>query len=394
MINFQFHMPTRVIFGSGKLAELGTTSHLPGTKALIVISAGGSMRRLGYLEKVQALLLQNGITPFVFDRVQENPVVEHVMEGAALARKEGCDVIVGLGGGSSIDSAKSIALMANNEGNYWEYMHGGTGGGKTPQHPALPIVAIPTTAGTGTEADPWTVITNGETQEKMGWGNDSTYPVLSIVDPRLTLSVPANITAMTGMDAFFHAVEAYLSRAQQPTSDLLASQAVSLITQFLPQVVQDGESIEARSMVSWASTAAGICESLSSCISHHSMEHALSAHYPNIPHGAGLVMLCVPYFTYLTRYVPQRMVDLAYYMGADVDSLPENEQPFAFVRELETFIRQVGLGDLKLSDYGVKKGDMEMLARNALGTMGGLFAQTPVEMNERVVTDIFIQAFR
>ncbi|UZP69099.1 iron-containing alcohol dehydrogenase [Desulfovibrio mangrovi] len=394
MINFLFHMPTRIIFGPGKLKELGTTPYLPGKKALLVISAGGSMVAHGYMQLVQTLLAQNGAESVVFDRIQANPVLEHVAEGAALARTEGCDFVIGLGGGSSIDAAKAIALMVTNSGSYWDYMPSGTGGRQVPAKPALPIVAIPTTAGTGTEADPWIVITREQTNEKIGWGNDSTYPVLSIVDPKLTLSVPPRVTAMTGMDAFFHAVEAYLSHARQPTSDLLAQQAVSLISSFLPQVVQNGDSIEARTMLSWASTAAGVCESLSSCISHHSMEHALSAYYPEIPHGAGLVMLSVPYFRYLTRYVPDRMIDLAYFMGVDVDSLPANEQPFAFVGALEKLIKDIGLDDLKFSDYGVHRDEMPTLAANAQETMGGLFNLTPTQMNLRVVTEIFEAAYR
>lgn len=394
MINFLFHMPTRIIFGPGKLKELGTTTYLPGKKALLVISAGGSMVTHGYMQLVQTLLAQNDAESVVFDKIQANPVLEHVTEGAALAREERCDFIIGLGGGSSIDSAKAIALMANNPGNYWDYMPSGTGGRQVPPKPALPVVAIPTTAGTGTEADPWTVITREQTKEKIGWGNDSTYPALSIVDPRLTLTVPPHVTAMTGMDAFFHAVEAYLSHARQPTSDLLAQQAVSLITSFLPQVVQDGSGIEARTMLSWASTAAGVCESLSSCISHHSMEHALSAYHPEIPHGAGLVMISVPYFRYLTRYVPDRMVDLAYFMGVEMESVPAKDQPFAFVGALEKLIHDVGLSDLKLSDYGVHRDEMATLAANSMETMGGLYNLTPTQMNLRVVTEIFEEAYR
>ncbi len=394
MINFLFHMPTRIIFGPGKLKELGTTTYLPGKKALLVISAGGSMVTHGYMQLVQTLLAQNDAESVVFDKIQANPVLEHVTEGAALAREERCDFIIGLGGGSSIDSAKAIALMANNPGNYWDYMPSGTGGRQVPPKSALPVVAIPTTAGTGTEADPWTVITREQTKEKIGWGNDSTYPALSIVDPRLTLTVPPRVTAMTGMDAFFHAVEAYLSHARQPTSDLLAQQAVSLITSFLPQVVQDGSRIEARTMLSWASTAAGVCESLSSCISHHSMEHALSAYHPEIPHGAGLVMISVPYFRYLTRYVPDRMVDLAYFMGVEMESVPAKDQPFAFVGALEKLIHDVGLSDLKLSDYGVHRDEMATLAANSMETMGGLYNLTPTQMNLRVVTEIFEEAYR
>ncbi|SIO15212.1 iron-containing alcohol dehydrogenase [Halodesulfovibrio marinisediminis] len=393
MIDFMFHMPTKVIFGSGKLKELANPANVPGKKAFIVISSGGSMIRHSYLTFVQNMLNHNGVESVVYNKIQENPILDHVTEGAALARQHECDFVIGLGGGSSIDSAKSIALMATNEGNYWDYMQSGTGGRKTPANPALPIVAIPTTAGTGTEADPWTVITNSETNEKIGWGNDSTYPTISFVDPWFTLTVPPKVTAFTGMDAFFHSVETYLSVQRQPTSDLLSQQAVQLINTFLPEIVKEGQNIEARTMVSWASTAAGVCQSLSSCMSLHSMEHALSAYYPQIPHGAGLIMLSRAYFKHLTPHMPERMVDLAYFMDVDVDSLPEDRRPYAFVDALDKLINNIGMGELSLTTYGVKKEDCVKLAKNAMETMDVLFACTPVKMSEEEVAAIFEESF-
>src|SRR3989339_432383 len=189
-LNFAFYMPARVLFGCGKLKELGTTPFLPGKKALIVIGASGAMRKQGYLDTVINLLRNNGAESAVYDKIQPNPVSEHVEQGAQVAKQNRCDFVVGLGGGSTIDSAKSIAVMAVNPGKYWDYLSGGSGGGKTPAKGALPIVAIPTTAGTGTEADPWTVITKTDTNEKIGWGNAFTFPKLSIVEPELMVSVP------------------------------------------------------------------------------------------------------------------------------------------------------------------------------------------------------------
>ena len=249
-LSFSYFMPTKIIFGAGKLNELAGLP-LPGKKALIVIGAGGSMRRLGYLERVQTLLKKNNVSFAVFDRIQPNPLTEHVDEGAEMAKKEGCDFVLGLGGGSTIDSSKSIAVMAKNPGKYWDYIQAGSGGRKEPKGGALPIVAITTTAGTGTESDPWTVITRTETNEKIGWGCDLTYPTLSIVDPELMLSVPPKTTAYTGMDAFFHAAEAYLATVNQPASDLLALEAVSLITRYLPAAVKDGSNLEARTKLAW-----------------------------------------------------------------------------------------------------------------------------------------------
>ena len=174
-MGFTFYMPARIFFGSGSLEKLGAID-LPGKKALIVTSAGTSMKRLGYLDRVVGLLAQNGVESVVFDRIQPNPVKAHVMEGAELAKQEGCDFVVGLGGGSSIDSAKSIAVMAKNPGDYWDYIAGGTGRDREPKNGALPIVAITTTAGTGTEADPWTVITKEETTRRSATATTTRSP--------------------------------------------------------------------------------------------------------------------------------------------------------------------------------------------------------------------------
>lgn len=391
---FVFYMPTRLIFGPGKLAELATTPHFPWTRALLVVGRGGSARRSGTLQRVQDLLASRGVQVVVYDRIRPNPEAAQVEEAACLARTEKCEVVLGLGGGSTIDSAKSIAVMAKNPGRYWDYMMSGTGGRQVPQNGALPIVAITTTAGTGTEADPWTVVSNPETREKIGWGNDSTFPTLAIIDPELMTTLPPRQTAYTGMDALFHSVEAYLATCHQPTSDLLALEAVSLITRWLPTAVADGTNMEARTALAWANTEAGICESLSCCISHHSMEHAVSAFYPNVPHGAGLTMLSVAYFTDVAERNPARFADLAAAMGERLECLAEAERPFAFVSALEKLIAAAGLADEKLSAYGMKEDDIPAMASNALSAMGGLFGVTPVRQEQADVERIYRRAYR
>jgi len=392
-LDFSYYMPTRILFGCGKLRELSTTPFLPGTKALIVIGASGAMRKHGYLDRVTGYLKDNGVASVVYDKIEPNPVSEHVEQGAAIAKENQCDFVVGLGGGSTIDSAKSIAVMAVNPGAYWDYIHGGTGKGKTPENGALPIVAITTTAGTGTEADPWTVITRSETNEKIGWGAPFTFPTLSIVDPELMLSVPPKQTAYTGMDAFFHSVESYLATVNQPTSDHLALEAVGLITRYLPIAVKDGANLEARTRLAWANTEAGICESLSCCISHHSMEHAVSAFYPDVAHGAGLTMLSVSYFSYLAERHPARFPDLARAMGQEIEGLSEKDQAMAFIAGLKKLIANVGLEQHKLSDFGIKPDDLRRFAENAFETMGKLFELTPVELTLDDVEAIYAGAY-
>jgi len=386
-------MPSRIIFGPGKLSELATTPYLPGKKALVVIGESGIMRKLGYLDRVTAYLKDNGAESIVFDKIKPNPVSEHVDEAAAIARDNACDFVVGLGGGSTIDSAKSIAVMACNPGKYWDYIQAGTGGRKMPEQGALPIVAITTTAGTGTEADPWTVITRTDTNEKIGFGCDLTFPKLSIVDPELMLSLPPRQTAFTGMDAFFHSVESYLSHASQPASDHFGLEAIGLITKYLPVAVKDGNNIDARTKLAWANTEAGICESISSCISQHSMEHAISAFYPDVPHGAGLTMLSVAFFSHLAKRNPARFPDMARAMGEEIDSLPEAQQAMAFITGLSKLIANIGLADEKLSNYGVKREDLTRFAENAFETMGKLFKLTPIELTLEDVVSIYEDAY-
>ena len=395
MLNFQYYMPTRILFGPGSLEELSSTPNLPrGDKAMIVIGESGVMLKLGYLSRVQGLLGEQGVQTVVFDKVRPNPESNAVDEAAAVCKEMGVNFIVGLGGGSTIDSAKAIALMAANAGEYWDYMHCETGGGQTPENSALPVVAIPTTAGTGTEADPWTVITKTGSPEKVGWGNDSTYPHLSIVDPKLMLSVPAKQTAYTGMDAFFHAVEAYLATTRQPASDALALEAVHLIAHTLPDAVADGDDLQARTVMAWASSAAGLCINYSSCISQHSLEHALSAFCPDMPHGAGLVMLSKAYFGFLAARGEERLGDLALAMGDTLDETVEETVPgVAFLDALDDLIQRIGLGEEKLSSYGVKRENIPALADNAMENMGKLFDRTPVEMSRDDVIAVFEAAY-
>ena len=387
-------MPSRIVFGSGSLNQLATLA-LPGKKALIVISSGKSMKKNGYLDRVRDLLKKNSTESVVFDKIQPNPAKKHVMEGAELARSQDCDFIIGLGGGSSIDSAKSIAIMAKNPGDYWDYIFGGSGKEQPVKNGALPIVAITTTAGTGTEADPWTVITKEETGEKIGFGNDDTFPTLSIVDPEIMLSVPSHLTAYQGFDAFFHASEGYIANCSDPFSDIYALKSIELIAKWLPLAVKDGSNREARENVALANTLAGFVESTSSCTSEHSMEHALSAADSSLPHGAGLIMLSESYHRFFQeRTQSGRYTEMAKAMGEDTDSLPEKDKPAAFITALLKLQKACGVDQLKMSDYKIARDQVPELAQKAWDTMGGLFEVDPVKLTLEETVFIMDRAYR
>jgi alcohol dehydrogenase len=377
-MKFTYYIPTRILFGKGQLADLHKQA-LPGAKALIVTSSGGSARSNGYLARLEEQLDLANVGHVVFDRILPNPIKTHVMEGAAFAREQGCDFIVGLGGGSAIDSAKSIAVMAANPGDYWDYISGGSGKSMPIPNPPLPVVAITTTAGTGTEADPWTVITKEDSHEKIGFGYDETFPVLSVVDPDLMATVPPRLTAFQGFDALFHSTEGYISKVANPISDLYALKAIELVGRWLPLAVADGSNEDARANIALANTLAGMVESTSSCTSEHSLEHALSAFHPDLPHGAGLIILSVAYYTHFARRnaCDGRMIEMARALGK-----ADAETPMDFVHALSCLQQESGVADLKMSDYGIRKGDLAKYAANARTTMGGLFRCDPAPLSD------------
>lgn len=389
-MSFNYFIPTRILFGKGTLDQLATQP-LPGKKALLVISSGSSMRRFGYLERVETLLDQAGVAHVLFDKVLPNPTLRHVMEGAALARETGCDFVLGLGGGSSIDSAKAIAVAACNPGSYWEYIPSGTGGRKPIPNDPLPIVAITTTAGTGTEADPWAVISNTDTDEKIGFGYDKTYPVLSIVDPDLMMTVPPSLTAYQGFDALFHSTEGYINRIPNEAGELFALESIRLAAQYLPRAVKDGQDALAREKMALSNTLAGLVQCLSNSTSAHAMEHALSAFHPRLPHGAGLIMIGEAYYQHLIQVhaCDERFVAMARAMGME-----GSDDPMDFVRALQRLMAACGVDQLNLSDYGVDAGELEKVAQRAFDTQPNMFKADPVDLSFQEVVEILRRSYR
>ena len=384
---FSLHIPTKILFGCGELRKLATEK-LPGKKALIVISSGTSMKKYGYLDKVVELLQENNTESVVFDKILPNPIKSHVMEAASVCREQKCDFIVGLGGGSSIDSAKAIAVMACNDGDYWDYIPAGSGKGR-PVTKALPVIAIPTTAGTGTEADPWSVITNEEAKEKIGFGSTLTFPVLSIIDPELMVSIPPHLTAYQGFDAFFHAAEGFLANCATPISDLYALEAIRLLYKYLPVAVKDGRNLKARAKVAWASTLAGLVEATSCCISEHSMEHAMSAFHPELPHGAGLIAISEAYFETFRNDCMKRYMKMA-----EIMTQQKSNRPSDFIDALVRMQKECNVYQLKLSDWGVKEEELPLMVQNARDTMGALFTLDPRPLTDEEVLQIYQKSFR
>ncbi len=389
-MTFNYFMPTKLLFGRGQLKNLHGEK-MPGKKALIVTSNGTSVKKYGYLETLQNELKIAGVTYELFDKVTPNPTNKQVDEGGKFIRSTGCDFVIALGGGSIIDAAKGMAMMGTNDGEYWDYVLAGTGKKQQVKNKALPIIAITTTAGTGTEADPWLVITNDETNEKIGFGYDEMFPVLSVVDPELMLTVPEKLTAYQGFDALLHSTEGYINKNNNPINDTIALKAIELIANYLPTAVKNGNDIDARENVALANTLSGMVESMAGCTSEHSMEHPLSGHNPSLEHGAGLLMICDEYYTYWAKrgVVDDRLITMAKALGKK-----DSCEPMDFVTALKDLKKKCGVHNIKMSDYGIKKEDLEMYTKDAYETMPGLFTVDPAPMPFDDCLEIYKKSYK
>lgn len=389
--NFDFYNPTHILFGSGKLDEL-ENQPMPGKKALLLISAGKSAKVSGALERTQAQLEKAGVEYAVCAKIHENPTREIVMEAAAFAKENGCDFIVALGGGAVLDSSVAVAAMATNPGDLWDYVNGGTGKGQPLVNKPLPQVTVTLTAGTGSEINNWGVISRNDTHEKIGFGGaPELVPVLAVVDPELMKTVPSKYTAYQGFDALFHNTEVMMSNGVNILSETLALSAIENIAKYLPRAAADGNDIEARERVAYGSTIAGITMQLTSTTAQHSMEHAMSAYHPELPHGAGLIMISVEFARY---FIERHACDGQFIKMAKAMGMSEADKAEDFLTALIQLQKDCGVTDLKMSDYGFTKDECMTLAVNACETMGGLFLANPCEMSDEACAGIFEKAYR
>lgn len=388
---FRSRIPTDLFFGPGSLDMLAKAP-LPGSKALLAVSSGKSAVENGSLKRVKEMLEARGVEYVEFNRIDPNPTYESAVEAAEAAKTGGCDFIVALGGGSVVDCAKAAAIAAANEGDLWDYVWGSTGGRKPLDKEPIPVVAIPTTAGTGTEVDAWGVVSKLDTREKIGVGGTlGSFPALSIVDSELMATVPPELTAYQGFDALFHSIEGYLANSRNRLSDMYALEAIRSIAEGLPRAIENGEDAEARELVAFGSTLSGLVMAVGNVMSEHSIEHAMSARHPDLPHGAGLIMISISYFKHLIDRgaEPERFTMLARALGKFDATRPDD-----FLIALRTIQERCGVHDLKMSDWGITIEELPEIARNAKETMYGLFSEDPVEITIKDAANILSIAYK
>lgn len=387
MYNFNFYMPAKVLFGPGKLGELHNED-LPGKKALIVTTNGTSVKKYGYLDRLQTELDLAGVEYAVFAEIRPNPTDINVMDGAKAVRDNNCDFVIALGGGSVMDCSKCIALMAANEGDIWDYSLSASGGKKNPEKPAIPIVCITTSAGTASEVDIASVITNDATQEKTGIFFPSMFPTISVVDSDLMMSVPPKFTAYQGMDAFFHASETVVNKNVHPMAEMFALKTVELVAKYLPRAVADGSDKEAREMMAYANTFAGY---YMMCTSAHTMEHVMGSFHDDLVHGAGLIEIAHAYYNFFAerKAAEEPMKKMAMAMGVEDPRSGKD-----FIAALDKLVADVGCADLKISDEGITEEELEKYPAKVHEVLGGDITADPLPLSDEDYLTIFKNAYK
>nr|AAC45651.1 1,3-propanediol dehydrogenase [Clostridium pasteurianum DSM 525 = ATCC 6013] len=382
---YDFLAPNVNFMGAGAIKLVGERCKiLGGKKALIVTDKFLRNMEDGAVAQTVKYIKEAGIDVAFYDDVEPNPKDTNVRDGLKVYRKENCDLIVTVGGGSSHDCGKGIGIAATHEGDLYDYA-----GIETLTNPLPPIVAVNTTAGTGSEVTRHCVITNTKTKIKfviVSWRN---LPLVSINDPILMIKKPAGLTAATGMDALTHAIESYVSKDANPVTDALAIQAIKLIANNLRQAVALGENLEARENMAYASLLAGMAFNNANLGYVHAMAHQLGGLY-DMAHGVANAMLLPHVERYNLISNPKKFADIAEFMGENIEGLSVMEAAEKAIDAMFRLSKDVGI-PASLKEMGVNEGDFEYMAKMALKD-GNAFSN-PRKGNEKDIVKIFREAF-
>nr|WP_026575744.1 iron-containing alcohol dehydrogenase [Bacillus sp. UNC438CL73TsuS30] len=348
----EFRMPKTVFYGEDSLTKLGEQAALLGKKALIV--SDNIMNQIGVVESCRQLLEEAGMAYECYLEVNSEPTDTYVAEALTLCQEQQCDVVVAVGGGSCIDAAKAVVVVATNGGYIGDYM----GGKKKVENAPLPLIAIPTTSGTGSEVTSVTVINNTKDDVKMMIKHPAFIPEVAIVDPILTYSAPSKVTAATGVDALCHAIEAYISRLSQPMTDNFALSAIELIVKNLRSAYINGKDREAREAMSLASMQAGLAFTNASVTLVHGMSRPIGALF-HVPHGVSNAMLLPAVLEFTKESAVERLAVIGRILRPDLAVLSEEELADVTVHEIKNLCRDLDIPNMET--YGLDKGKFDQV---------------------------------
>jgi alcohol dehydrogenase len=371
MPDFDFDPRTRVIFGPGSLAKLGEIARNIGGKHVLLVTDSG-LKAAGHEDRALAQLSSAGMRVSIFDEVRPNPTTLDIEAGTEFARGRDIDLIVGLGGGSSLDCAKGINFLLTNGGRMQDYK--GTGKARLPM---VPLIAIPTTAGTGSEAQSYAVITDAETHMKMACGDKKGLARAAILDPELTVTMPPQVTAATGIDALSHALETFVTRRATTISRMFSQQAWQMLSGALLRVLEQPDDLEARGAMQVGAHLAGAAIENSMLGATHALANPLSAHFDLI-HGIaiGVMLPAVVRFNGGDPHVERAYRGLAHQAG-----ICDGESAHAmdlFVAELTNIVRRCGQ-PTSLKECGVDEALLPRMAAEAAEQWTAQFNPRPVD---------------
>lgn len=397
-MEFRHTLPAAdVIFGNGRRKLVGDEAAKLGKNALLV-TGKGSMRRLGFLDEVLSSLENAGVTTVHYGGVEPNPTTVTVDEGAKLAKREKCGVVIALGGGSAIDTAKGIAVVVGHGSDgVWSHVPKERGGGGLPiTNRTLPIVTIPSTSGSGSHVTPFAVVTNPKTKGKPGFGAPATFPKVSIVDPEILREMSSGVTATAGFDVCSHLSEDHVSRGALPTSDPYTVQGLKYVAEFLPRAYRNGRDMEAREMMAVADTYAGLCNTMAGTVLTHAVGHSVSGCYPEVAHGQALATLAVPVMEYNIdrgdKGLWRRYSEIAVALGRSKSPGDSKEDALEAVKAISGLIEVLGL-DKTLSELGVEEECLGQMTEDTFTYMMKGVRLNPVEVTKEGVAGIFRKAF-
>lgn len=373
-MDFKYYLPVNIVFGCGKVDQAGELVKSYGTKALIV-TGRSSAKKSGLYDRVKNSLDAQGIPSILFDKVAQNPLTTTAEEGAAFAKKHGCDVVVAIGGGSIMDCAKGIAFLAVNEGDINDYIFN-----RKVSDKALPLVLIPTTCGTGSEGNGFAVLTNPETGDKKSLRCSAIVAKASIVDPECMMTMPKKVLSSVGFDALCHCIEAYTANNAQPFTDALSIYAIGLIAENLVNVYTGADtSKEAWEKITVASTIGGMVINTAGVTLAHGMEHPASG-LKDIVHGQGLAALtpAVIDATYTGR--PEKFAAISQLLGGSSAADCADRE-----RDL---LAKLGL-TLKLGDLGITEEDIPWMTGNCQKVSAGNLINTAVPVSTELIAEIY-----
>ena len=360
MRNFNYYQPTRTLFGWQRVNEIGKEISRIGKKCLLVtVKSFPALQSV--FDKVKKLCTEAGVDVTHFDGVIPNPDTYCIKLGSELAAENKIDVVLGLGGGSSIDTAKAIAVGATH-GEVWDYRLGQK---RVTKSKVLPILAVPTTAGTGSEVTPMAVIKNPDEKFKSALADWCLCPRVSIVDPELTLTLPPYISASTGFDVFCHSFESFLHKKASDYVDLLALDSMRRVIKYLPVVVKDGSNTEAREALSWASTLGWLCITNAGTTLAHGIGMAIEGHVSNIIHGEALAILYPEVNRWTWRYTISKYATVGRLFNPDLENESDKVAAEESCNEMDMFLKKIGLW-ISLRDKNVPKSKLKGIGNDTM----------------------------